>query len=159
LVERLNGIQEASGSNPLSSTNLKVFILTNYLIIFLFLILLLPLTSCKDTITSDEIDSRPIPDNNVSFSQNLYPVLNVKCANAGCHDEQTRAGGLSVMTWATFTSDASIIFPYQPDNSRLIWSIEGRAGVPPMPPLGYPHLTFPQIKGFRTWIAEGAQNN
>jgi hypothetical protein len=128
-------------------------------ILFISVFILSLLTGCKDTITGEEIDKREIPQTNVSFSKHLYPVLNIKCATAGCHEDFARAGGLSVTTWGNITADPGVVFPFEPDNSRLVWAIEARAGVPPMPPVGYPPLTFEQIRGIRTWIAEGAQNN
>jgi len=93
----------------------------------------------------------------VSFSQHIYPVLNIKCNNAGCHDDQTRAGGISLTTWANVVADPTVVFPGEPQNSRLVWSIEGINY--PMPPVGYPTLTKNQIEGIKKWIEEGAKNN
>jgi len=116
-------------------------------------------SGCKDTITGDEIDARIIPDTNVSYSANIQPVLNIKCANSGCHDDATRAASISLTTWAYTTLDPNVVFPGKPENSRLVWAIEGRSGVKPMPPIGYATLTINQITGIKTWIAEGAKNN
>ena len=121
-------------------------------------IIIVSYTGCKDQITGSEIDSRVIPDSNVSYSQDIQPVFNLKCANAGCHNDADRAGGISLTTCTNTTDDPSIVFPGEPDNSRLIWAIEG-IGNFPMPPVGYPPLTSNQIKGVRTWIKEGAQCN
>jgi hypothetical protein len=115
-------------------------------------------TGCKDQITAANIDNRIIPDSNVSYSQDLQPVFNIKCANAGCHEDATRAGGISLTTCANTKADPSIVFPGEPDNSRLVWAVEG-IGNYPMPPVGYPPLTANQIKGIRTWIKEGADCN
>ncbi|OGU55103.1 MAG: hypothetical protein A2V66_13610 [Ignavibacteria bacterium RBG_13_36_8] len=114
--------------------------------------------SCDDTLVQSDIDGRIIPDNQVSFSEHIQPVLNLKCAFSGCHDDQTRAANLSITTWANVVSDPSIVFPYYPQNSRLAWAIEG-TGSTLMPPYGYPALTQNQIDGIKTWIAEGATNN
>lgn len=116
-------------------------------------------SGCDDTITGKEIDERPIPQSNVSYSKHIQPVLELKCASSGCHNDATRAGGLALTSWAQTTADPIITFPGEPDNSMLVWTIEARAGVPPMPPVGYPPLTADQIRGIRTWIAEGAKNN
>lgn len=116
-------------------------------------------SGCKDTITGSQLDQRVIPDSNVSYSQNIQPVFDLKCSNSGCHDDGSMAGGLSLSTWANTTADPGIVFPGKPDNSRLVWTIEHYASVPPMPPVGYPTLTQNQIKGIRTWIQEGAKDN
>lgn len=112
---------------------------------------------CDDTTTN--IDDKIIPDSNVSYSLYIQPVFNDKCVN--CHGVGTTEGGLDLTTWSGTVADPSVVFPGKPDNSKLVWTIEQRAGFPPMPPINSPYrqLTFNQIQGVRTWIAEGAQNN
>ncbi len=116
-------------------------------------------SGCDDTITTDDLDKRIIPDKDVSYSQHIQPVLNLKCASAGCHDDATRADGLCLTSWANTTADPSVVARGEPDNSSLVWAIEAQASVSPMPPIGYPPLTVNQINGVKTWIREGAQNN
>jgi hypothetical protein len=122
-----------------------------------FLLLTGLFIGCKDQ--GVDVDDRIIPDENVSFSQHIQPVFEFHCVP--CHNEQTREGGLSLTSWAAATSDLSIIFPGEPDNSRLVWAIEGRSGVFFMPPIGSPYrpLNQNQINGVKTWIREGALNN
>ncbi len=122
------------------------------------IIVLLVSTGCKDTVTGEDIDKRIIPVSNVSFAQDVYPILNVKCASSNCHNQESRAGGYAFTSWTSVYSP-NLIDPGNPDNSRLVWVIEARSGITPMPPIGYPYLTPNQIKGIRTWIAEGAKNN
>lgn len=128
---------------------------------FLIIAYILLFTGCKDTVAgSEDIDKVIIPSSNVSFSKYIFPVFNVKCATSGCHDDGTRAGNLSLTSWANATIDPSIIFPGKPNNSKLVWAIEGQAGIAPMPPIGFIRpLTPNQIQGIKTWIAEGAKNN
>lgn len=114
---------------------------------------------CKDTINQQDIDSRVIPSQGVSFALHIQPVLDLKCNYSGCHDDGTRAGGLSFTSYINTTSDLSLVLPGEPQNSRLVWSIEGISGGLPMPPTGYPPMTKNQILGVRTWIKEGAKNN
>ena len=118
-------------------------------------------TGCKDTVAgSEDIDSIIIPSSNVSFSEYIQPVFFVKCATSGCHDDGNRAGGLRLTSWANTTIDPSVVFPGKPNNSKLVWAIEGQAGIPPMPPIGFVRpLTPNQIQGISTWVAEGAKNN
>jgi hypothetical protein len=117
------------------------------------------ITGCDDTITDNDIDNRIIPDSLVSFSQHLQPVFEVKCIS--CHDDETRAGGLSLTTWANTTADGRVVVPNLPDNSVIVWSVEGRPGISPMPPLSSPYKPFTQnqVNGLKKWIEEGAQNN
>ncbi len=126
-----------------------------FILIFVFTILF---SACDDTITSDELDNRTIPSSNVDYYEHIQPVLTVKCATSFCHDDGNRAGGLSLTTYSNVTSDLTIVFPGDPDLSKLVWAIEGTGGTQPMPPAGQaPPLTENQIKGIRTWIAEGAK--
>ncbi len=114
---------------------------------------------CKDTITGKELDNKVIPSSNVSYSEYIQPVFNLKCNNSGCHEDATRAGGLSLTTWAGATADPGVVFPGEPNNSRLVWAIQRKAGVQPKPPLEYPPHTQNQVDGIVTWIKEGAKNN
>ncbi len=115
------------------------------------------LIGCKDQGTN--IDSTEIPSSNVSYSQYIQPVFDNKCNNSGCHEDASRAGGLSLTSWANTTSDPGVVFPGKPETSRLIWAIQNQAGINPMPPYGYAGLTKNQIDGIKTWIQEGAKNN
>ena len=114
--------------------------------------------SCDDTQTIEDIDKKPIPASNVSFSQNIYPVLNVKCNNSGCHNDESRAGGVSLTSWSNVT-DPNIVVKGDPSTSKLVWSIDRLPGAKWMPPNGYPGLTEEQRTGIKTWITEGALNN
>lgn len=117
-------------------------------------------SACDDTININDLDSIIIPSQNVSYSQHIQPVLTAKCAVSGCHDDQTRAGSLSLTSYSNTTSDYLVVAPGLPQNSKLVWSVEGTGGKI-MPPLGsnVRPLTKNQIDGIKTWIKEGAKNN
>lgn len=121
------------------------------------LLLLLVYAGCDDTTTN--VDSNVIPDSNVSYSKHIQPIFNAKCVN--CHGVGQTDAGLDLTTWAGTTADPSVVFRGDPDNSKLVWTIEQLSGYPPMPPLDspYPALTQNQINGVKTWIKEGAKNN
>ncbi len=131
----------------------KIFAVLFSLSFFIFVFII----GCKDQGTN--IDNTEIPSSNVSFAQYIQPVFDNKCNNSGCHEDGTRAGGLSLTSWANTTSDPGVVFPKEPQNSRLIWAIQNQAGISPMPPYGYAALTSNQINGIKTWIQEGAKNN
>ena len=121
--------------------------------LFLFL-----LGGCKDTVTNQQVDDAIIPATDVLFSKHIQPLFYVKCAGSGCHDDETRAGSLSLTSW-TNAHIPGIINDYEPETSRLVWAVEGQLGSSSMPPFGYPGLTKNQIDGIKTWIKEGAKNN
>lgn len=128
-------------------------------ILIIFLLFLVTVIGCDDTLTSGYLDDVIIPDKNVSFSEYIQPVLTVKCSNSGCHDDGTRAGDYSVTNWANVVTPG-VVDAGNAETSRLVWRIEG-LGVEPMPPLGSTvrPLTKNQVEGIKTWITEGAQNN
>lgn len=128
------------------------------LILLIFFIIISYTSGCKDSVTASEVDNRVIPDSNVSYSTDIQPVFNLKCTNAGCHEDASRAGGISLTTCANTKADLLVVFPGEPDNSTLVLAVEG-IGNYPMPPPGYPPLTPNQIKGIRTWVKEGAECN
>lgn len=116
------------------------------------------ISACDDTINITDIDNKIIPSSNVSYSQYIQPVFTAKCARAGCHDDQSAKAGLSLTTYSNTTQSYLVVAPFLPQNSKLVWSIEGTSGNI-MPPLGYPPVTKNQIDGIKTWIREGAKNN
>jgi len=114
-------------------------------------------SACDDTVTSAEVDKVIIPDSNVDYYEYIQPVFNIKCATSLCHDDGTRASGLSLTTYSNATARLDLVFPGDADGSPLVWAIEGTGGVF-MPPRGAtPPLTDNQIQGIRTWIDEGAK--
>ena len=118
------------------------------------------LFSCDDTLTVQNVDDKPMPNKNVSFSQNIYPIFQVKCAFSGCHASPSPANGLDLSSYYGVKADPNVVFPGEPDLSRLVWAIEGRAGISPMPPVGYAKpITPEQLRGIKTWIDEGALDN
>jgi len=120
---------------------------------------IISLFGCDDNLTNSDLDKIIIPSKDVSYNEYIQPVLNVKCATSGCHDDGTRAGNYSVTNWANVVTPG-IVDVGNVETSRLVWRIEG-LGVPIMPPIGaiVAPLTKNQIDGIKTWIREGARNN
>ncbi|HCY77813.1 MAG TPA: hypothetical protein DHV28_18035 [Ignavibacteriales bacterium] len=126
----------------------------------LITISLIVLIACDDTLTVQDIDNKIIPSSNVSFADHIYPVLQVKCAFSGCHSSVNPGAGLDLTSWSGVTADPTIVFPGEPDLSKLIWAIEGnKPPIQPMPPIGYRSFTQNQVQGMRKWIEEGALDN
>jgi hypothetical protein len=131
----------------------------NFFIIILILVLVSVLfVSCDDTQTIKNIDDDPMPAANIQFSANIYPILSVKCNFSGCHNDESQAGGVSLTSWANVTNPR-IVVKGDTATSVLVWSITKIPGAKWMPPINYPPLTSEQIRGIKTWIQEGAQNN
>lgn len=127
-----------------------------FLMLSLFYIILT--TSCDDTPNITNIDNIIFPSSNVSYSEHVQLLFNAKCIN--CHGDQTVEGGLSLTSWSNTTQNYQVVAPGLPQNSKLVWSIEGTSGNI-MPPLGSPYtpVTKNHIDGIKTWIKEGAKNN
>ena len=138
---------------------MKKRISISILLVFLFTSILF-LSACKDTGGISDIDKKVIPSSNVSYSEYIQPVFNAHCTNVGCHDDATRAAGLSLTSWGNATEDYLVVAPGNPDNSRLVWAIEANGAIlmPPYDASVLP-LNSNQIQGIKTWIKEGAKNN
>lgn len=131
--------------------------------IYLFLLTasaLFLFSQCKDSVTGEDVDNRTMPASDISFTRDLQPFIEIKCANAGCHDDGTAAGGLSLTSCANAKADAGVIFPKNSGNSRIVWAVQGLSGASPMPPVGTTKsLTAEQLRGLKKWIDEGAKCN
>ncbi|MCF8260961.1 MAG: hypothetical protein K9J12_09315 [Melioribacteraceae bacterium] len=130
------------------------------LIVFAFTFLI-SLSSCDDTLTGSEIDNRYIPPTDVKYSEHIQPIFDFKCNSSGCHDGSSSETSVILTSWALTTANPLIVFPGSPDNSILVWAIEGQNGAEVMPPYTYPvtPINESQRNGIKTWIAEGAKNN
>lgn len=127
-----------------------------FLIPILFITPILFWNGCDDTLTASDIDSRIIPESNVSYSIDLAPVFESRCVN--CHGVGKTEGGVDLTTWTGVRSSG--VTPGEADGSPLVWAIEQSPGFE-MPPLDAPIKPFTpdQIRGVKTWINEGALNN
>jgi hypothetical protein len=126
-----------------------------YLILIILFFAVVIGQSCKDTITSTDVNKIVMPDSGVSYSLHISPVFEVKCVP--CHNDQRSSGGVNLSSWTNVVRDPSIVFPGSDSTSILVWSIERYPSVAPMPPSEW--LSRNHINGIRTWIREGAQNN
>jgi hypothetical protein len=116
--------------------------------------------TCKDQVAGDDINKIVFPDSNVSYSKHVEPLFLSVCAiPGGCHAGDEPAAGVNLETYNDAISKVGIILRGDPENSRLIWAIEGRDPNVPRMPLDLPPLNANQIKGLKTWIKEGAKNN
>ncbi len=118
-------------------------------------VMILALASCDDSgnTPGDEI---VFPDKDVSYSAHVQPFFNLRCANYGCHEDQSRAGDLSLTSYVAMTERPGIIIPGDPQSSLLLQKIDGRLPHPINVPI---IINTNQLNGIRMWITEGARNN
>lgn len=113
------------------------------------------MNACNDdTVTNP--DDIVFPAKDVSYAAHVQPIFNLRCATAGCHDDQSRAGELSLTSYVQLTARPGIVVAGNSKASVLAQKIDGRL----------PHINFVpvvlnqnQIDGIKRWIDEGAKQN
>ncbi|MCU0384139.1 MAG: hypothetical protein MUF68_08755 [Cyclobacteriaceae bacterium] len=92
-----------------------------------------------------------IPDSpQVSFSEQIQPIIASNCGSSGCHD------GGEEFSLQTFEEIRGNVTPGDARKSKLYKAIT-RLNFEPMPPDG--PLTDQQINVIYAWIMQGAKNN
>lgn len=110
---------------------------------------------CKDSATTPDNDI-VFPAMTVSYSQHVQPFFNLRCANFGCHEDQSKAGNLSLTSYVAMTSRPGIVIPGSSASSLLIQRIDGRLPHPVNVPI---IINQNQLSGLKMWIDDGAKNN
>src|SRR5687767_12218938 len=82
----------------------------------------------------------------VSFATQIKPVIDSKCATAGCHDANGLGGGYNFTTHAGVKAAVN--------NNRLIGAITHAGGFSQMPK-GMPKLDQATIDLFTKWVNQG----
>lgn len=107
-----------------------------------------------------------------SFSANVAPIFEKRCATGGCHSLATRQAGLALTPDAAYSALVGVqaalrpsllrVRPSQPADSWLVAMIGAdnsvRQGYSRMPLATQP-LTANQIATIVRWIEQGAQRN
>lgn len=124
-------------------------------LIYLVIILIL-FVACDDT--NIDLESKNIPDKDVSFSKHLLPVFYSKCSIVACHDNASQAGGIILDSYFNVTQP-NLLVRGNPEVSLLVLVVEGRR----LPLAHTSSRAAPfnkkQIEGLITWIKEGAKDN
>ena len=132
------------------------------------------IAACAD-FESPEDPTFGLPDEllaNPSFSADIVPILDRRCATGGCHSSASHQAALdltpeqahaqTVNASAVLRTGMDRVEPGDPDNSWLVRMIEAdparRDGHPRMPLASTP-LTPNQIANIRRWIEQGAAND
>ena len=105
-----------------------------------------------------EVQPQPLPDPEpaVTFQEDILPILQARCAFAGCHAAPNPARGLNLGTYAGFEKGSAggpVFNPGDSKESKVVQRIDG-GGMPPGAP-----LADDQIQLFKDWIDEGAKDN
>lgn len=102
------------------------------------------------------LPAQPEPVPEVSFQEEILPVLQARCAVQGCHAGPNPQVGLNLETYAGFEKGSLVgpVFnPGDSNGSKVVQRIDG-GGMPPGAPLDQD-----QIQLFKDWIDEGAKDN
>lgn len=99
-----------------------------------------------------------LPDHQVSFSQEIMPIIQMGCQHAGCHGDSLNQE-FQLIDYAS-VMEGGDIKPGDPRDSKLYEVITLPEGDEDrMPRAPYPPLNERNIKLIYIWIAQGAKNN
>ena len=102
------------------------------------------------------LPAQPEPVPEVSFQEEILPILQARCAVQGCHADPNPRKELNLETYAGFEKGSGggpVFNPGDSKGSVVIRRIDG-GGMPPGAP-----LDNDQIQLFKDWIDEGAKDN
>lgn len=113
--------------------------------------------SCNDNVITAPEDI-VFPDSNVSYVNQVAPLLKYTCATGGCHSTFDRAGGFALDTYYDLTTAyaGAMCRPGNAEGSVLIQVIEGKL---PHSYITEFRINKNQLQGLKTWINEGLSVN
>lgn len=132
----------------------KQFILT-FAAFFLVSAFIVLQSGAMDTVTAAHTNESTASVENVSFKNDIQPILEGRCAK--CHGGEFPTEGLNMATYETLmagSQNGQVIIPGDSNNSLLFEKVESGE----MPKRGSA-LTAEQIELIQQWIDEGARNN
>ncbi len=110
----------------------------------------------------------PDPDSGATFSGHVQPILDTRCATAGCHGEVAPAEGLdltegrardNLFQFSVQNPDMPLVTAGNPTNSYLMTKLTGDGFSGKQMPLGAAPLTQEEQDIFRLWISYGAPDD
>lgn len=100
-----------------------------------------------------------VATNEISFKEQVQPILNANCAMSGCHDANRSAEGVDLSTYRSILSNDELVVRFKPEESELIQELRGSGRKGSMPPSNRTPLSAEQITILKQWILEGARNS
>lgn len=97
-----------------------------------------------------------IPEQEVSFSEDIFPIIQLNCQHSGCHG--TFQTGPFLLDTYEEIMDKGDVKPGDPKNSEL-YEVLVDKGDDRMPAAPYPEISERNRKLIYIWIAQGAKNN
>ncbi len=110
----------------------------------------------------------PDPDSGATFSEHVLPILENRCATAGCHSSVAPAADLDLTAEVARDSlflnsiqnpDLPLVTPGNPTNSYLMTKLTGDGFSGMQMPLGADPLSAEQQDIIRLWISFGAPDD
>ncbi|MEX1364312.1 MAG: hypothetical protein AB1Z98_14395, partial [Nannocystaceae bacterium] len=110
----------------------------------------------------------PDPDSGATFSGHVQPILDARCATAGCHGTMAPAAGLdltadvardNLFAPSIQNPDIPLVTPGNPTNSYLMTKLTGDGFAGQQMPLGAAPLSDAELDIVRLWISYGAPND
>ena len=98
-----------------------------------------------------------LPEEQVSFSTDIMPIIQQGCWHAGCHGDSLNSE-FKLSDYQKIMDRCDVVAG-KPQRSGLYQVITTTSGENKMPQEPYPSLTERQIKLIYIWIAQGAKNN
>lgn len=124
--------------------------------IFLLFLLFTAVFACKhDPLVYDGPIELPAGSTEVSFQDEVLPLLQSNCAMSGCHDASSRQEGIQLTDYINIMKE---VVPRNPGESELYEVITETDPDKRMPPPPQPAFNSAQTELIRKWIAEGARN-
>ncbi len=124
--------------------------------ILLTLLLFLAVLACKhDPLVYNGPIALPSGSTEVSFQDEVLPLLISNCALSGCHDAGTRRDGVQLTDYVNILKQVKA---RKPDNSELYEVITESDPDKRMPPPPQSAFSSSQTELIRRWILEGARN-
>ena len=121
------------------------------------------ITACddlgEDPVSPSNDDSNGNGNDTLTWTGDIFPqIIEPNCVQ--CHGPALSQNGLNFVQFDDWiaemsTSGNAYVVAGQPDESELVWRLEGTNGLPRMPQ-GLAPLPLSEIETVRQWIAQGA---
>ncbi|MAO64781.1 MAG: hypothetical protein CL666_07250 [Balneola sp.] len=121
------------------------------------------LQGCLNNV-EDISESSDYDPSEISYSNDIQPILTQTCGGSGCHVNSS-TNGVNVSSYSTLMNSSGTVYgeavvnPGNPDDSPLVDKIEPDPRFGSRMPQGGPFLTNDEISKIRAWIKGGAEDN